>query len=597
MLKLSDFVAKRLKEIYDVRYVFMISGGGAMHLNDSFGKCIPYICNHNEQATAISAEGYARVNQKMAVVNVTTGPGGLNCLNGVFGQWTDSVPVLYISGQVKYSTTMDSCKNIKLRQLGDQEADIISIVKPVTKYAVMLKKADDIQYVLDKAVYLATNGRKGPVWIDIPINLQAAVIDETKLRKYNPKDDELKFPNIDKKIDQLENIFNKCKRPLIIAGHGIRLADAKGEFLKLVKKINIPVVTTINGFDIISKDNPNFMARIGTVGNRAGNFILQNADLVISIGSRNNIRQISYNWENFVKNAKLVVIDIDKNELEKPTVKPYLKINTDAKYFIQKMLKKINKRDFSDWARFCGVVKNRYTPISEANRGKNKPIEPYCFINEMTKSFKDDEVIIGGNGSAFLLPFQVGEVKKNQRYIWNSGNASMGYDLPASIGACLANNKKRVVCLAGDGSIMMNLQELQTIKNYNLPVKIFLLNNNGYISIQQTQKNFFNGKLTACSVCSGVLLPDFIKIGKAFDLKTIQINAIKRMKEQIKYVLEYNGPILCEVLLNHNYIFAPKLAAKKLSDGTMVSPSLEDMFPFLDRKEFEENLIKLGSNI
>ncbi|MDD5020752.1 MAG: thiamine pyrophosphate-binding protein [Endomicrobiaceae bacterium] len=592
MIKISDYIAKRLKEVYKIKHFFIVSGGGAMHLNDSLGKYISYICNHNEQASAIAAEGYARFNQQLAVVNVTTGPGGLNCLNGVFGQWTDSVPVLYISGQVKYSTTIASCKNIALRQLGDQEVDIISVVKPLTKYAVMITNPNEIKYHLDKAIYKAMHGRFGPVWIDIPMNVQSAMIDESKLKKYDFKEDKLELPNIDKQINKLKNLFKKSKYPLIIAGHGIRLSNAKNDFLNLVNKLNIPVLTTVNGFDIIPKDNSNFMARIGTVGNRAGNFILQNSDLIISIGSRNNIRQISYNWENFAKNAKLIIVDIDKNELQKPTLKPYLKIHADAKDFIKKFTNKVNKKDFSSWNNFCNAMKNKYFPMSETKILKHKPIEPYYFINEMTKCFKDDEIVIGGNGSAFLLPFQVGEVKRNQRYIWNSGNASMGYDLPASIGACIANKKKRVVCLAGDGSIMMNLQELQTIKSYNMPVKIFVLNNNGYISIQQTQNNFFNGRLTACSIKSGVTLPDFIKIGKAFNLKTVRINTVKRMKEQIKRVLEYNGPILCEVFLNHDYIFTPKLSAKKLPDGTMISPSLEDMFPFLDRKEFEENIIK-----
>ena len=417
MIKLSDFVAKRLKEIYDITNVFMISGGGAMHLNDSFGKYIPYICNHHEQACAIAAEGYARVNQKLAVVNVTTGPGGLNCLNGVFGQWTDSVPVLYISGQVKLTTTLSSCPEIPLRQLGDQEVDIISVVKPVTKYAVMLKDKNDIEYVLDKAVYLATHGRKGPVWIDIPLNLQAAMIDESKLKKYNFKEDELILQDISNEINKLVDLINVSKRPVIVAGHGIRLAGAKNDFLHLTDELNIPVVTSMNGFDIIPDDNKNFIGRIGTVANRAGNFALQNADLVITIGSRNNIRQISYNWENFAKNAKLVCVDIDNAELNKPTLKPFLKINADAKHFINLLLSKKCKFDNMDWMNFCRCLKDKYPPVCEAERIGNNPIEPYYFMDELIKLFKEDELVVGGNGTAFLLPFQVGKVKKNQRFI------------------------------------------------------------------------------------------------------------------------------------------------------------------------------------
>lgn len=591
MIKLSDFVAKRLKDFYNVEHVFMVSGGGAMHLNDSFGKYIPYVCNHHEQACAIAAEGYARVNQKLAVVNVTTGPGGLNCLNGVFGQWTDSVPVLYVSGQVKQSTTLASCPNIPLRQLGDQEVDIVACVKPLTKYAVTLADANDIEYVLEKAVYLATHGRPGPVWIDIPINLQAAMIDESKLKQYDSAEDELFLPDIDKEIDTLQEMLKSSERPLIIAGHGITISKSKDEFLKLVEKLNIPVVTTMNGFDTISDDNENFIARIGTVANRAGNFVLQNADLVISIGSRNNIRQVSYNWENFAKNAKLVSVDIDKAELDKPTVRPDLKINADAKDFIMKALKKLEQKKVSKWIGFCKNLKEKYPPVSEAPRVAHNPIEPYYFVDKLIECFKEGEVIVGGNGTAFLLPFQVGKVKNNQRYIWNSGDASMGYDLPAAIGACFANDCKRTVCLAGDGSIMMNLQELQTIKHYNLPIKLFVLNNNGYISIQQTQKNFFEGRMTACTENSGVSIPDFIKVGKAFGLETVKIDSLTNLELQIENVLEKQGPVLCEVMLSPDYIFAPKLSAKKLADGTMISPSLEDLYPFLDRKEYEENMI------
>lgn len=589
MIKLSDYIAKRLKEKYGIQHVFMVSGGGAMHLNDSFGKYIPYICNHHEQACSIAAEGYARVNQDLAVVNVTTGPGGLNCLNGVFGEWTDTVPVLYISGQVKQATMLTNYPNVPLRQLGDQEVDIISCVKPLTKYAVSLKKAEDIEYVLDKAIYLATHGRKGPVWIDIPIDLQAKMIDENALRKYDPKEDELILPEINNEIDKLKELLRNSKKPLVIAGHGIRLSGALSEFESLLSKLEIPTVTTMNGFDTVKGDNPNFVARIGTVANRAGNFILQNADLVISIGSRNNIRQISYNWENFAKNAKFVCVDIDKAELDKPTLSPELKIHADAKCFIEKLL---NEENFiwnknENWLNWCREIKAKYPPLNEAQRVEHNPIEPYCFIEKLIQELDENEVVVGGNGSAFLLPFQVGHVKKGQRYIWNSGNASMGYDLPAAIGACFANNKKRVICLAGDGSIMMNLQELQTIIHYNLPIKLFILNNGGYISIQQTQKNFFEGRMTACTENSGVSLPNFIELGKAFGFNTIKIQELNNLEAQIKNVLNSKGPALCEVMLSPNYIFAPKLSAKKLEDGTMVSPTLEDLYPFVDIEKFE----------
>lgn len=600
MIKLSDYIAKRLKEVYKVKHFFMISGGGAMHLNDSFGRYIQYTCNHHEQACAIGAEGYARVNQQLAVVNVTTGPGGLNCLNGVFGQWTDSVPVLYISGQVKYSTTIASCKNIALRQLGDQEVDIVSVVKPLTKYAVMVTNPNEIKYHLDKAIYEAVNGRFGPVWLDIPMNVQSAMIDEKKLKSFNPEKQLPAKQKIEKNIKLVIAKLQKAKRPLIIAGHGIRLSKQEKVFYKLIEKLKIPVVTTFNGFDILSSDNKYFSGRIGTVGQRAGNFVLQNADLVLCLGTRNNVRQVSYNWENFAKNAFKIVVDIDVAELKKPLIKSDLAINADLKDFLPALLDVVCRSSSqlpsfqtSKWLSFCKDIQKKYSfeNIPEYQQ-KGKTINVYYFICELTKAMKENDILVSANGSACVCLHQAGVVKQNQRFIWNSGNASMGYDLPASIGACLANDKKSVICLAGDGSVMMNLQELETIKYNKLPIKIFIINNDGYASIKQTQKNFFQGKMTGSSSDSGVSVPDFSKIAKAFDMKTVKISNPKTLSKQIKNVLKTKGSILCEVITETNYSFSPKLSAKKLPDGTMVSPSLEDMFPFLDRKEFEENLIK-----
>ncbi len=593
MIKLSDYIAKRLKEVYDIRDIFMISGGGAMHLNDSFGRYLNYICNHNEQASAIAAEGYSRVGQKLAVVNVTTGPGGLNCLNGVFGQWTDSVPVLYISGQVKCSTMMAKTEDKSLRQLGDQEVDIVNIVKPIVKYAKTVTNPEEIRYILDKAIFLALQGRKGPVWIDIPIDIQSTMIDENNLKEYDETEDTMVFDNnkLEKQMDGLSGLIKNAKKPLIIAGHGIRLAGAKDEFLNLIKKLNIPVVTTMNGFDLVSHDNPLFIGRIGTVGNRCANFALQNSDLVISMGSRNNIRQISYNWENFAKKAKLVLIDIDKSELDKPTLNPYLKIHSDCKIFIEKLnnLKNLSSKK-SGWLNWCVEIKEKY-PNIEIENISDKGIEPYNFMNKLSKELSENEIVITANGSAFVVYFQAGEVKKNQRYIWNSGDASMGYDLPAAIGACIASGGKRIVCIAGDGSMMMNLQELQTIKHYNLPIKIFLLNNSGYVSIRQTQNAFFNGRKTACCPQSGVSIPSFTDLSKAFGIKTMKIENENEIKARIIKTLEADEAVLCEVMLKTDYGFRPKLASKCLEDGTMISSSLENMYPFLDKTEIEKIMI------
>jgi acetolactate synthase-1/2/3 large subunit len=613
MIKLSDYIAKRLKNHHKVKHFFMVSGGGAMHLNDSLGRYIHYIANHHEQACAIAAEGCARANQKLAVVNVTTGPGGLNCLNGVFGQWTDSVPVLYISGQVKFATTIASCPQIPLRQLGDQEVDIVSVVKPLTKYAVMVTEPNEIKYHLDKAVHEAATGRFGPVWLDIPMNVQAAMIDEKNLKEFTP-------PILKQVQNDTTLVISKllsAKRPLIVAGHGIRLSGQISAFHKLLKKLNIPVVTTLNGFDLLPSNHKNYIGRIGTIGQRAGNFALQNADYILFLGTRNNIRQASYNWENFAKNAYKIIVDIDKAELDKPTVKPDLKINADLKYFLPALIRSLPSdiaeeknspllvkgwlpkaggvfgEGCQNWLKWCQARKEKYSfKNTKEYRQKSQTINPYYFVRRLTELMQENDVMVMANGSACVCAFQVAEIKKGQRFISNSGNASMGYDLPASIGAVLANKNGNTICLAGDGSIMMNIQELETIKHNKLPVKIFVINNDGYSSIRQTQRNFFNGRMTGSGFESGVSVPNFVEIAKAFKIKAVRIYKSSELDAKISGVLKYGGPIVCEVITDKEYSFTPKLSAKKLPDGTMLSPSLEDMYPFLDRKEFDENMMQ-----
>lgn len=596
MIKLSDYIAKELVK-YGVRHVFMVSGGGSMHLNDSLGKHekLEYICNHHEQASGIAAEGYSRLSGKLAVINVTTGPGGVNALNGVFGQWTDSVPALYISGQVKYETTLDSIQNSNLRQLGDQEVDIIAVVKPITKYAEMVKNPQDIKKILHKAIRLATTGRQGPTWIDIPINIQGAMIDEDNLIGDEEVEEEVDSRILETQITEIISELKSAKRPVIVAGHGIRISQTTEIFQQLLDKINIPFVTTFNGFDVASSDNPLYMGRIGTIGQRAGNFTLQNADTVLFLGTRNNIRQISYNWEMFARKAKKIIIDIDKAELNKPTIKADIDVHADLKKFIPLLHKKIGAEKITkkDWVQWCEVRKNKYDPAKNPEYKKSLgAINPYNFIQILTRSAKEGSVMVAGNGTACVALFQAGIVKKDQRIFWNSGDASMGYDLPAAIGACIAADKKDVICIAGDGSIMMNLQELQTVKHYNLPIKIFVLNNDGYSSIRQTQRNFFGEKLVACSANSGVSVPDFAKIAAAFELPSVKIENSDNLESEIKAALATKGPLICEIMLDHDYIFQPKLSSEKLPDGRIISKPLEDMFPFLDREEFESNMIK-----
>ena len=591
-MRVADYIFKYLAN-YGIKHVFLVVGGGAMHLNDALKKekRIKYVCTHHEQAAAIAAEGYARTSGNLAVVSVTSGPGGTNTLTGVIGQWLDSVPVLYLSGQVKFETTIASCLDLHLRQLGDQEINIIDIVSPVTKYAKMITEPETIKVELEKAIYIATSGRPGPVWLDIPLNVQGALIEEENLKSENINNAPIVAE--DKIISEIIEELQKAKRPLLIAGHGIRISKAQKEFFELVGLLNIPVVSTFNGFDLIASDDKNFIGRIGTLGSRAGNFALQNADLIIFLGTRNNIRQVSYNWPLFASRAKKIIVDIDEAELHKKTVKGDVLIRSDAKIFLTKLLKKLPK-DFKvdkAWLEWCQARKKKYPVVLNEYKISDKhSVHPYHFIEELTKALDNKAIAVAGNGTACVVLFQAGIVKKGQRIFWNSGCAAMGYDLPASIGAALAGNRD-VVCLAGDGSIQMNIQELQTVRHYNLPIKIFILNNQGYRSIEQTQKSFFNGDFIGCNKDCGVSFPDNFKLADLYGLKYYRIDSTSRMRQTINDVLSGAGAILCEVVLDNDYVFAPKLSSKKEADGRIISNPLEDLSPLLPRDEFKSNMI------
>ena len=592
-MKVAEYICKRL-EFLGIDTCFLVTGGGAMHLNDAIGSSnFTKIYNHHEQASSIAAEAYARISKKPALLNVTTGPGGINALNGVFGAFTDSIPMVVVSGQVKRETMLSFNKIKSLRQLGDQEVNIINMVKGITKYSCLLKNADDIIKVLDKAFIEATTGRKGPVWIDLPVDLQGTHIN-TKLEKninlkleYNLKNFEFKKSFLDKFLSML----SKSKRPVILYGTGIRLSNSEKEFQKLLEKLKIPVVSAWT-HDVLESEHNLNMGRAGTIGTRAGNFIVQNADLVIILGSRLNIRQVSYNWKSFARNAKKIWVDIDEAEFRKPFVNAELKIVSDLKIFLTELINKIEIENYKkvciNWINWCKNIKEKYTPkISDYPISKNA-INAYHFIFELFEKLKENDIVAVGDATATIVPFQIAKIKKNQRLFSNSGSASMGYDLPASIGAAVAvqkNKYNRVICLAGDGSIMMNLQELQTIVGLNLNIIIFVLNNDGYLSIKQTQKNFF-GKEYGSSSQSGLSFPNFSKLGSAFGYKTFELNK-KNWKTNLEKSLNLKGPILCEVKLDTLQEFEPRLKSKMV-DGKIQTPELEDMYPFLDNKEIQE---------
>ena len=591
-MRVADFVFKTLADS-GVQDVFMISGGGAMFLNDALGqeKRIRTICTHHEQGAAIAAEGYARTTGKLAVASVTTGPGGTNAITGVIGGWLDSIPILFISGQVKFSTCLASRPGLPLRQLGDQEINIVDIVRPVTKYAAMVTDPKQIRFELEKAMHTAMSGRKGPVWLDIPINIQSAEINEEDLPGFTPEPESITCPEV-----EIKEVFRKlqtAKAPVLIAGHGIRLADAVPELNQLIERLKIPVLSTFEGFDMIPSDSPYFAGRIGTIGSRAGNIVLQNADFILCIGTRNNIRQVSYNYENFAKRADTVaVVDIDPAELQKNTIRITDPVCSDAKVFLKKFLnlsENADLPDFSRWLDWSIARERKYSVLPEPAPG-TVGVNPYLFTRILTESLPENAIVSCTNATPSIALFQSGIVKKGQIMYCNSGCAAMGFGLPAALGGtAAAKNGELTVCLEGDGSLMMNLQELQTIRYHNFNVKLFLYNNNEYCSIRQTQDNFFEGRHSGCDSNSGVTFPDWKILASAFGWRYEQINTAEDARTKLPELLAAEGPVFVDVKLIPGYRFEPKLSSRKLADGTMVSASLEDMFPFLPEEEMKQN--------
>jgi acetolactate synthase-1/2/3 large subunit len=585
-MKLSDYIAKKVAEL-GIKQIFMITGGGAMHLNQSLGNhnSLDVMFNHHEQASAMAAESYARLTGKPALVNVTTGPGGTNTITGIHGAWTDSIPMLVISGQVK-TTTIASINSPNLRQLGDQEVDICSLVKPITKYSQLITEPESIRFHLEKAFYLATSGRPGPVWLDIPIDIQSTQIDEENLVGFEPDATVQGNDVLEMQAMKVIEALSTAKKPVALLGSGVRLSGSYEITRQLIDTWKIPVTTAWNAHDLIETEHTYFVGKPGTVGDRSGNFAIQNADLVIVFGCRLNIRQVSYNWENFAKNAQLVVIDIDIEELNKPTLKIDIPICADLKHFAPILLSKSRLEGYGHdtWLTWCKDKQHRFPVVLDSYKN-TKELNPYYFIEQLFEALPEDEVVVAANGSACVIGFQAAKIKSSTRFWTNSGSASMGYDLPAAIGACLGNRKQSVTCLAGDGSIMMNLQELETISGNNLPIKIFIINNSGYSSIYQTHNNFFNGCEVGASPRSGVSLPNFEKLSAGFGIDYCQISKPHELPLLLESVLKHNGPIICEVIVDVEQSFSPKLASKQLSDGTMVSPELDDMAPFLDKTE------------
>jgi len=594
-MKLSDYIFGQLKG-WDARHVFLITGGGAMHLNDSIGTSgLAWVCTHHEQAAAMAAEGYARIAGTPGILNVTTGPGSINALNGVFGAWTDSIPMLILSGQVKRETCMSTYGLTDLRQLGDQEVDIVRMVRGITKYAVQITDPETIAWHLERAWYLAQNGRPGPCWLDIPVDVQSAQIDPGNLRHYDPAEDALVFDpaTVTTQVADVLDRLRKAERPVVFAGSGVRISGSLAEFERVIRALRVPVVTAWT-HDLIASDDELFCGRPGTIGERAGNFTVQNSDVLLVLGSRLNIRQTSYNWASFARFATKIQVDVDAAELKNPLHQPDVPIHCDLKVFLAEVARQL-ERGFTaiprheEWLTRARQWRTQYPVVQEHQRVPGPPLNPYDFIDRLFGLLGPDDAVICGNATACIVTYQAAKLKKGQRLISNSGSASMGHDLPAAIGAAVARGA-RTICLAGDGSLQMNVQELQTLVGYRLPVKLFVLSNGGYLSIRQTQTGFFQGRKIGESPESGITFPDIVRVGSAYGIPSFAIQTVADL-DIVRRELKSPGPTIFNVALDPTQEFEPRLRSRILPDGTIRTPNLEDMYPFLSPEELASNRV------
>ena len=597
-MRVADYIWKFLAD-KGIRHVFLVTGGGAMHLNDALGRetRIRYVCNLHEQACAMAAEGYARQSGMPGVINVTTGPGGTNALTGVMGAWLDSVPMIVISGQIKRATMITSCPNLKLRQLGDQEYNIVDAARPMTKMAKTVMSVDEVPSVIAEAWELCQSGRPGPVWIDVPLDIQAAEMGEypNTVRTSGLGNTERLLPP-HSQVDEVVDLLRKAKRPAMIVGSGVRNAKSEALFMEVAESLNIPVLTSISGIDLIPSDHPQFFGRPGILGERPANFIMQNSDLFIVLGTRMGIRICGYAYETVARGATKVMIDVDDPELNKPTFRPDIKIHSDAGTFLEALhaaLPALPPKE--EWLAYCKRVKAKYPVVLPEHRARVDYVSSYVLPEAIMRHAPDPLTVVTANGVAYTSTFQTIPIRRGMRMFANEACASMGYGLPAAIGAAFAGGDgQTVVCLEGDGSIQMNLQELQTLVSYNLPIKLFVYNNGGYLSIKTTQRAFFKGFFVGSEAGSGVVLPSFEKLACAYGLSYFRLSNNQVLDAELPQIFAERGPALIEVMLDPFEILGPKAASKRLPDGTMVSSPLEDMAPFLPREELRENMIAGG---
>lgn len=586
-MKLSDYLASFLAK-NGIEHVFQIIGGASMHMVNSIGETadIDYICVQHEQAGAMAAESYSRITKNLGCAMATSGPGMTNLITGIGCAYFDSTPTIYITGQVN---TTESKGERKVRQIGFQETDIVEMVKPITKFAVQVKEPKNIRYYLEKAVYIAKSGRPGPTLLDIPMDVQRADIELSKLRKFNPKEINLDVDNptlIKKNIQQAIKALKKAKRPVIIAGGAVRYADQIKEFESLIDLLKAPVVSTWSGIDVLPHDHLLYVGQIGVYGNRAANFTIQNSDCVLSIGSRLDTRITGGKPETFARKAIKIVVDIDRSELFKERgLMPDIAICADVRKVIPQFITEARKVKLSEqdsWLKKTFIWKEKYPIVLDEWRKRKDYVDPYVFMEVLSKNLKNDAIIITDCGGNLTWTIQGLHVKRGQRLFSAMGNSPMGYSFAASIGASFGLGKKEVICIIGDGGLQINIQELQTLKYYNLPIKLFILNSRSYAIIKQFQKMYFDSKFLATEPKSGYSVPDFVKVAKAYGLKTEQIKSNVELDKKIKKVLATKGSIVCDVLVPNNAKLVPKLEFGR---------PIEDLSPLLPREEFLQNMI------
>jgi acetolactate synthase-1/2/3 large subunit len=585
---LVDFIYK-----LGVDTVFTVTGGGAMFLNDAVAAHpqMKAVCNHHEQACAMGAVGYAKLRNGYASAIVTTGCGATNAITGLLDAWQDNVPCIFVSGQVKRKET---CYNatVSLRQFGVQEANIVAVVKPLTKYAVMINDPQDILFELEKAAFLAKTGRPGPVWIDVPLDVQGATVDPGALRHFTPElGADTKPAPTTQDLDALRHKLAKAKRPIIIAGNGIRLGGAVESFQKFIEQSRIPVAVSFLGVDLLSSDHPQYVGRLGIKGDRAGNFAVQNADLVISIGCHLSVALTGFEYELFAREADLVVIDIDPEEHQKNTVKIDQFIHADVAEFFAKFAAPKSSEDWLGWGETCRKWREQW-PVCLSDYAEEKEgINKYLFVEKLKDHLKADSVVVSDAGSSYYVTSQALKIRDQQRYVTSGAQADMGFTLPAAIGVSVARNGGEVVGITGDGSLQMNIQELQTLVYHQFPVKLVVWNNNGYLSIRATQRKFFSGRELGTDAQNGVSFPSNEKIAAAYGIPFHRVAEPALLDAALEIMMKTAGPMILEVMCPQNQEIIPTASSKKMPDGRMVSKPLEDMYPFLDRTEFLANMI------